>query len=266
MKRLLVFDVDGTLITHEGVIPEANLKAINERLAEGDAVAIASGRPFTGINIFLSQLIDGEKYACVANGAAVYDKDGNVLYTNGLKPEDFESFCKRHPEVREAGVPLYCYLANNIGYYEYDWAIDWEIKCNLIPGRDLTKEPFKENDVLLKFMIASKEPSFIDGFKLVEEDLKYRCMRTNPCYLEFVNPGTDKGIAVEFLKQKLKIDNKYVFTFGDQGNDVKMIEDFQGIAMGNAIPACKKVAKYITENCEKDGVASAIYNFVLKMK
>lgn len=264
MKRLLVFDVDGTLVPDSEKITKRNILAINERLKAGDVVAIASGRPYSGIKVFLDQLCEGEKYAIGANGAAVYSYEGELLDSHGLSSEDFLEFYNRHLDTVEAGIPMYCYTGEGIGYYSYNWAVDWEIKINRMIGRNLNEFPLDKNDVILKFMIAALEPEIIDAFKLEKEDEKYTHLRTDPCYLEFVHPKTDKAVGVEFLRKKLGLNIENVFTFGDQGNDVKMISNFMGIAMENGIKECKINAKYITVKCEDSGVADAIYNFVLK--
>ena len=58
--KLFVFDVDGTLINDDEPTPEL-IAAVNERLQKGDAIAIASGRPYTGIKPYLNYFQDGKK-------------------------------------------------------------------------------------------------------------------------------------------------------------------------------------------------------------
>ena len=84
--NLLVFDVDGTLLPFGQELPsKETIKAVSERLAKGDVVAIASGRPFPAIKRFLELFGPGEKYVMAANGAAVYDIEGNVIEINGIQ-------------------------------------------------------------------------------------------------------------------------------------------------------------------------------------
>ena len=64
------------------------------------------------------------------------------------------------------------------------------------------------------------------------------------------------------MRNYLNIEKESVYTFGDSGNDVKMIKDFNGVAMGNASEECKKVAKFVTKSVDENGVIYALDNFV----
>lgn len=259
--KLFVFDIDGTLVDASCVLSKENIDAINERLEQGDIVAIASGRPYEGIQHYLDQFAKGTKYAIGANGAIVYDNEGNILHFNGIDYEEFLAFRNRHHDYVEKGHSVYCYTSRAVGYYEYTPQIDLEIERNLFPGRDLNKEPFEKGEKLQKFMIhAPKEE--LDEFSFTKEDEKFHHMRTEPYYLEFVSQGVDKSAGVEFLRNLLGLEKDNVYCFGDQGNDVKMISNYVGIAMDNAIIECKMAAKFITKNVSQNGVAYALKTFV----
>lgn len=259
--KLLVFDVDGTLVDARCVLSKENIEAINERLAKGDVVAIASGRPYEGIRYYLSQLAEGKKFAIGANGAIVFDYEGNILHFNGIDHEDFLAFRKRHFDFVEKGHSLYCFTSHAVSYYEFTPQIRFEMDTNHFPPRDLAKEPFQEGEKLQKFMIhAPKEE--LDKIVLAEEDKKFHYMRTEPYYLEFVHEGVDKSSGVEFLRNLLGLGKDEVYCFGDQGNDVKMIANYVGIAMDNAIIDCKNAAKFITKGVSENGVAYALKHFV----
>ena len=66
------------------------------------------------------------------------------------------------------------------------------------------------------------------------------------------------------LASRLKIDQKDVMVFGDQGNDISMFENpnFKKIAMGNAIEAIKEKADFVTKTNDEAGIAYAINKFV----
>ncbi|MBP5092203.1 MAG: HAD family hydrolase [Bacilli bacterium] len=260
--NLLVFDVDGTLLPFGQEVPsEETIAAVSERLAKGDAVAIASGRPFPAIKRFLEMFGPGEKYVIAANGAAVYDIDGNVIDINGITVADFHSFVKRHCDLIDRGAHIYCYMPSELGYYYFNESVEWEINCNHFPGRDLNKHPTTEDAALLKMMVSAS-PSLIDSIVLDDVDKKFNVLRTDPHYLEFMNPKADKATATETVRLRLGLNKEHVYTFGDQGNDLRMIKEYQGVAMGNAIDDVKKVAKYITKKDSEDGIAFALRNFL----
>ena len=258
--KLFVFDIDGTLINDDEPTPEL-IAAVNERLAKGDAIAIASGRPYTGIKPYLDYFQDGQKFSLGANGTIIQKEDGTVLKSYAMPGSHFDAFYARHKKEVEDGDHIYCYTENALGAYSKNPSVDWELECNFMEYRDLNNYPLAKNDNILKIMISASEEA-IDNFPLLKEDKEYQILRSNPHYLEFVRKDADKASGTEFIRQYLKINKKDVYCFGDQGNDVGMIAAYQGVAMGNATEECKKAAKFVTKPVWENGVAYALKHFV----
>ena len=83
--------------------------------------------------------------------------------------------------------------------------------------------------------------------------------------VEIMNAGSSKGNAVKFLCELLNIDKEEIIAFGDNYNDISMLEYVgMGVAMGNAEEDVKKIASYITESNTESGVAKAIDDLVLE--
>ena len=79
--------------------------------------------------------------------------------------------------------------------------------------------------------------------------------------IEITDINAQKGIILEKVITKMGIDKKDVMILGDSFNDYSMFEIFEeSVAMKNAIPEVKKIAKYITDTNDNQGVAKAIYN------
>lgn len=265
--RLFVFDVDGTLISHGNTKLKPQLiDKLNEILSNGDVIAIASGRPYSGIMKILSQINNGKKFCLCANGTQVTDIEGNSLYFCGLTLKDYLTFCKVHENIlKHRSSNIYCYTSDKIAYLKNNFWIKFEKEANNFAGINLKKEKLAEDYPILKFMIASgprRSKSFDEKQISEDEKIKYHIVRTSPYFLEFINKNSDKAEGVRFLKEYLKIQDENVYTFGDSGNDLLMIKNFNGIAMGNAIKECKEVAKFITKDVDEDGVIYAIDNFV----
>ena len=266
--KLFAFDVDGTLINNHNIILKDNLKErLNEILKRGDAIVIASGRPYPGIIQIFNQLGEGKRFCACSNGSLVTDINGNTLYECGLKAKDFYEFIKNHQSImNNPHSNIYCYSGLNYGYFKNDYWTKFEAQANGdFKGINLKKHPLDPNDTILKFMIASRarRSKYFDEKQISDEEKKkFSVVRSSEFYIEFINKDSDKANAVEFLRQYLNIDEKDVYTFGDSGNDVKMIERFNGVAMGNAIDGCKKVAKFITKSVDEDGIIYALDNFV----
>ena len=260
--RLYVFDVDGTLVENYKYIKKSSIKTINKLLDNGDVVAIASGRPFQGVKKWLKKFHKGKKYAICANGAALCDFDGNTLYESTIpfkvllqQKEKFDGKLGKTGEV-------YCYIKHSLGCFKLNVFSYNEIKINKLPRVNLKKHPLQDDDPIYKVMIAS-DPSISKNVKFDDEIYEnYHVVRTAPCFLEIMNKEVDKSRAVKELADILKIDYKDVYCFGDEENDLLMIKNFNGVAMGNAVDSVKKVATYITKPVSEDGVSYAIEELI----
>jgi|SRR5574344_705571 Cof subfamily protein (haloacid dehalogenase superfamily) len=260
--KLLVFDVDDTLLAADKVFRQSTIDSLNERLSLGDAIAIASGRPYIGILQFLNRLAPGKKFPIAANGAAVYDLEGHCLDCSGLTYADFVTFYERHKSILDFGGSMYCYSLDAVAYFEDSYFINFEKTWNGLAGRDLRENPLQDTDPILKIMVTFNNGRW-DTLRIGEDEAKkYHIIRSDPRFLEFMNPKVDKATGVEFLRRYLGVVKEDVYCFGDQGNDVGMIAGYQGVAMENAIPEAKKVAKYVTLSAEADGVSYALHHFV----
>ena len=93
---------------------------------------------------------------------------------------------------------------------------------------------------------------------------KVEITRSAAQFTEFMALGVSKAGAIKILAEKFGIDNAQIMAIGDSENDLQMITSVGcGVAMGNAVDAVKKVSPHITDTCENDGFAKAVYKYVL---
>ena len=260
--KLFVFDVDGTLIENYGKLKKSTIEAINICLDRGDAVCIASGRPLNGIKRYLKKFHKGKKYAICANGAALCDFDGNTYYESTIpyhvltrSKELFDSKMGKKGEI-------YCYIKHELGYFNLKFYSLNEIRLNRMKKVNLSKYPLKDNDPIYKVMLAAPK-EILDGLQM-PDDIKnnYHIVKSAPYFMEIINKNTDKYYAVKALAELLKIGKEDVYCFGDEDNDLLMIKNFNGVAMGNAIEEVKQVAHIITKPVSEDGVSYAIKELI----
>jgi Cof subfamily protein (haloacid dehalogenase superfamily) len=93
---------------------------------------------------------------------------------------------------------------------------------------------------------------------------KLNYFTSQPNLLEFVNLNTSKGAAMQKIGERYGIAQSEMMAIGDNFNDVEMIRYAAlGVAMGNAPQEVKDIADAVTLTNEEDGVAEAIYRYVL---
>lgn len=258
VKHLLAFDVDQTLLpAGQMEIPPKEVEAINKKLKEGHAVAIASGRPAEAIWRYLDSFIDGEKYAIAYNGALVYSPSHELIGHRLLDLEDLYYVKRLFPEDR---YDVYAYLEDGrIACFKPGKYVDLEIKLNLLPSPLIvpSKTPDDAPSIrVAKVMIGADEE--VSSSISFPDNPRYQVTRSSPVFFEILAAGVDKSFGVSIAKEHAHADVAYCF--GDELNDLGMIKDNYGIAMGNAVEEVKKAAKLITKPCIEDGVAYALEN------
>lgn len=258
MKNLCLFDVDSTLLPKgETVIPKKEVEAINALLRQGDAIAIDSGRPFSAVRHFLSSFEDGEKYAIVVNGGGLYDYSGNPIALHSMSGDVLTYFQKKFASDPRIGVYAYDLDSGLISYGASRWC-EWEMDLNKMKRNRHVEANEKVGEKIMKIMVcADKDVSAGITFS-DEEKKKYHIVRSDIEYLEILPREVNKAIEIETLRKRLGIERANVYTFGDAGNDLEMIRDYHGVAMGEATPEIKKVAEYLTLESKDDGVAYAL--------
>ena len=117
-----------------------------------------------------------------------------------------------------------------------------------------------------KFLIID-EPEYLDALIPVLRDLLgdgVHITKSKPNFLELMHKEGTKGEALKFLANHFGCDLSETIGVGDSWNDHEMIEVAGlGVAMGNAIPALKEIADYITTSNNEDGVKYVIDKFIL---
>lgn len=255
--KLFAFDVDGTLIDYNQNILSSTIDSVNTILEKGDYMVIASGRPFPGVKKYLDYFKDGKKFAICSNGALVCDNLGHKLYENGLKISDLKKIFNRYHEYIN-DINIFCFIDGKIGYLKDDKWIHSEARLNNTDILNLLASNYKDDKVIEKVIIAG-EKEVIDKI-IIYDDLKrdYFVVRSSIFFYDFMHTGIDKSTGVNFLAKYLSIKKSDVYTFGDAENDLLMITNFNGVAMGNAVESVKKVAKFITTDVKEDGIKNAI--------
>ncbi len=258
--KLACFDVDGTLLpSYDERIPQANVEAVQRFADLGNAIAIASGRPFGSCKKFLEYFRSPYRFAIAAGGSVAYDFDGNLLWKKTLGKADFLHFREELGHLKD--VAVYCLMGDDSmgSYFPEPWA-DYEYGFNVFScHHDLGKDESSLDEFGVTKIMITASPEVSKRITLLPEDYEnYTIVRSGPIFLEVMPKGVSKASGAYAICEKLGIKKEDVYAFGDSGNDIGMVEEFNGVAMGNAMDEVKKVAKFITKPCQECGVAYAL--------
>ncbi len=261
--RLMLADVDGTLVTPDKVLTDRAIDAVRRLHAAGILFAITSGRPPRGMDMLIEPL-DITTPIAAFNGGLLVDRNMSVIEQRVL-PEDL---------VRP--------VADLIGSFGLDvWVYrgaDWYVP-------DPKGSHVAQESATVRF--EPKVMTSLDGLtsnvaKLVgvSDDLDavarassaahdkfgdhVSAARSQPYYLDVTHPDANKGAVARYLSEKYAIPPEAMATIGDQPNDVLMFaHSGLSIAMGNASLEVKRSARRVTTSDTDEGFANAVEKFVL---
>lgn len=264
MYRMLVLDLDGTLLNEDKHVSPENASAIRRAHQQGLTVVVATGRPPVGTRQARAELGGvSDEYLITYNGALIQNaRSGETYATHMISLADFKAV---QDLTRGMDVFAYAFDLGHVVSTEPNTIIDWESQINGIPIRYIDLEKESPAAPLVKIMVNGT-PESLDSFtKIVPESYfkKYSVFRSMSFLLEFLNPLASKGQAVRDLAAHLGISREDIICIGDSENDEDMIRYAGlGVAMGNATEAIKAAADYVTRSNDIHGVAHVINKFI----
>lgn len=268
--KLIAVDLDGTLLSSNNTILPETQRMLRVAVQNGIKVVLATGRPLSGVLNFAKQLgIEGDdQYAIVFNGAVIQTISGRVLMSQELNYQDFNNMLRFQ---RLSHVNVHFETTKYFITTDRDLSVQMQINAaltdNIMKVRDRKEIPkdFTFNKVGFTLTEGADQVeklwnSFPDwAFQT------YDIVRSFDSIIELNALGASKGNALMDLASRLKIAQKDVMIFGDQGNDLSMFSNpnFMKVAMGNAISEIKDKADYVTDDNDHNGIAKALKKFVL---
>ena len=263
--KMLVLDLDDTLLTDDHKISDENKEMLFKAQELGVYVVLASGRPTSAMMAYARELqCDvNNSYIISFNGSTVTDlKEDKVLFEHALTKEQVHSL---YDFSKENNTHIITYLNGQIISETNSEYIDVE---SSITGLEHVIVPnFKEavTTSAVKCLLL-EEPSYL---KSVESVLKAAmpdlsvCM-SKPFFLEAAPNGVDKGASIKFLAEKLNIHQSEIIAVGNAGNDLTMIEYAGlGVWVANVSQDLKDKGDVIVASNNDHGVAEVVRRFIL---
>lgn len=252
-KKIVFFDIDGTLLDFNKELPESTRAAIKTLKENGVYVAIATGRAPFMIEEIRKEL-DIDSFVCF-NGQYVVFED-EIIYRNPLSKDKLHNLLEH---TKEKQVPVV--LMNEHGArttVPYSKHIEDSLRSFKLKHPEFDAEYHHHNDIFQSLLYCSEQEE--KEYTHEHKDLKF--IRWHPICMDVVPFGGSKAIGInEFIKRaQFQLEN--VYAFGDGLNDIEMLQTVgTGIAMGNAEKELLKHADVVTTAVDEDG----IYNGLVKV-
>ncbi|WP_018658734.1 Cof-type HAD-IIB family hydrolase [Allofustis seminis] len=268
--RLIVTDLDGTLLANDGSVPRENVEMIEMAKASGIQVVICTGRPLRSMQYLLDALnfTDKNDLVCTYNGGLIqYALSGEVLHQETLSISDAKEM-----ENMASGLNLPLCLVDLDAIYELPYPENapsvYQLNRRYNPQddgglkfRSIQLEQMPADWAINKMVIARPKNELDAATPNIPKKYfeKYNIFKTQPDFLEIVSKKANKGYAIKYLQEHLNLKPSQIMGIGDQENDISLIEAAGfGVAMGNAIAPAKEVAQFVTKTNEEAGFAYAV--------
>jgi len=244
-------DIDGTLLNSQHQITPKTEEAIENILKQGIPFIPVSARPPYAITPYTEQL--GAQHGMICySGALILDKNLTALYSVILAPQDLQKLNALLADFAHLSISYYA----GLDWFCNDVNNNWIKQESEITGLSTKFLQGNLTDVHKILVMGSAEE-----IQRVEPVLKQALphlsiQRSKDEYLEITNSAATKAKAIQFMAQHLGISAEQVIAFGDNFNDLDMLQ-YAGlsVAMGNAPDAIKQVAKEVTATNNEDGIA-----------
>lgn len=266
--KLLVLDVDGTLLNEEKAISKRTLAALLKVQQMGVRIALASGRPTYGLLPIAKSLELGlyGGFILSYNGSQIIDaKNGEVLFERRINPEMIPYIEKK---ASKNGFALFTYHDDTLLTNNPD-NVHVQEEATLNNLKLITEEEFSTaiDFAPCKCMLVSDDEEALtdlENYWKKRLDGVLDVFRSEPYFLEVVPCTVDKANTLAVLLEYLDIRRDEVLAIGDGVCDVAMIQlAGMGVAMGNSVDSVKICADYTTDTNGNDGVAQAVEKLIL---
>ena len=248
--EMIFFDIDGTLLDHNKQLPSSTKQAIQALKENGHEVAIATGRaPYLFKELREELEIDS---FISFNGQYVVLR-GEVIYKNPLNRKSLhalKNFASQynHPlvymgsDTMKANIVYHPHIEKSITTLGFEH-----------PERDPYYFIDREIYQALLFCTDEHEAAYGETF----HDLNF--IRWHQFSMDVLPYGGSKAQGIARFIDKLGYTKEQVYAFGDNLNDIEMLQ-FVGnsVAMGNAPDLVKKAAKYVTKDVNDNGIVHGL--------
>ncbi|MDF2588353.1 MAG: HAD-superfamily hydrolase, subfamily [Anaerocolumna sp.] len=259
-KKIIFFDIDGTLYDPEIGVPKSTQDGIKMLKENGHIPIICTGRtrpmiPEYLINIGFDGIVAGAGTYVEYKGELVHHKYVDDSYATDILPL-----------LKEKNVKYVIEGPKNIYYDKYDKSKEYEFIREIAKtlGNNIVKPLQEESYIMNKITCSLTKDSDIESIlPILEEKFDLICHEGSNL-IELAMKGYNKAVGIQKLIHFLQIDKSNTYAFGDSTNDLEMLQYVEyGIAMGNAYPEVLKMSKYTTKSIKDDGIYHGLKEFGL---
>jgi hypothetical protein len=255
--RLIVTDLDGTLLDENREISDRAVQTIREVQEKGILFTFITGRPWCGASRFARRAeINISTITC--NGAVI-NKDNHILWSHSMDIAPLRTLLE---QAVQQGMTVLCSKdGGEVAFSETDWT-----RVRNYPIITPSEDTWKQQADKVNIMSGEYREAFralrpmMDALR---DQVEIVCYEDAGC--EIVAKGVNKAAALERYAADNGVSLAQTLAIGDNENDLEMLR-LAGVsaAVANATDAAKAAADYVCQSSRTDGVVEAIRKFCLE--
>lgn len=268
-QKLLLFDVDGTLISYDGIVPQSCVSAIREAKLNGHYVFVVTGRSKPHIeppilNIGFSGIIGG-------NGAYI-EVDGEVIKDEYISDEDVamitdyldEHHLEYYMEATDGLYGSHHFKTRGVKALQQYGMSDPKIE-EIYPEMTFPENMHQSHINKINYILESYQ----DHLDFKERFPQFKNMTwgghgESAIFGDCALADIDKSKAIHQLSDYLNVSYEDMIAFGDAEVDIPMFDCAkESVCMGEGRIEAKEHATYITSNVKDDGIRNALIHYNL---
>lgn len=269
MKKVVFFDIDGTLVTRNNQVPKTTIEAIEQLKKNGVTPIIATGRSPLLIKE-IAQTLNIDSYISMNGQYIVYE--GEVVYSNPIEMDLVDEVVKVAAD-KDDGILLSTgdeIIANSLvslatrgRFFTFMKGLVriipekiklrlWERMMRNAPD----KKDYAGKDIYMMNINANPEKGRAYE-ELFSDVLTFT--RANDISMDIIGKGISKATGIQHMMSLLDVDRENTFAFGDGLNDMEMLQYVgTGVAMANGYDALKEIADHVTDSVFNHGIAKGL--------
>ncbi len=250
-KKLLAFDIDGTLLNSEKRPLESTLVALKRLREAGHFITIATGRNYLLAEKIIKELAF-DNYI-LSNGAIAFVADQQV-YSNPLDKDELNRLIQ-YADDQKLEIVYQGIMGNKRRSQHLAGRVDRAMKSFGGPIPEWEPDFYQKQDIYqaLAFYTEEERAQYEGKFSA------FRFVRWHSEAVDILPVNGSKAHTIQLLADKYHFKNEDIVTFGDGDNDKEMLKMAgTGVVMGNASDDVKAMGDYITSSNDQDGIWQAV--------
>ena len=260
MIKLIATDMDGTFLDDQNQFPDDFYEVFYKLKEKGIIFGAASGRQYYNL-VERFHDIKEQMLFIAENGTYVVYK-GKELYSHTINLEEAKRFVEIARSIDGVNIVLCGKKSAYIESAEPEALAEinkYYAKCEIVEDLMLVEDEILKVS-LLDFQGA--EQNSVKFFTQYKDD--YQVTIGGYYWMDIMNAGANKGIAVKRVQELLNINPNETMVFGDYLNDIEMMKSaYYSFAMGNAHDQIKDIARFETKTNNQSGVIETIKEHIL---